>query len=466
MPTESIQQGLLGPTNVQIDLVYVAVDLLLAAVLAGALGVLYVRWGRSHSDRRGFAAQFVLLAMTTTLVITVVKSSLALSLGLVGALSIVRFRSAVKEHEELVFLFLAIAIGLCLGADQRALAVMAFVIVAVVLAIRHRFRGKASDDSLYLSIRSDGSGDTTLDSITAVLTTHGDRVKLKRYDTHDGALESTFLVQFPNVGALSAAEKELRSRGDGVEFTVLDSEGTRVVTASAVTAGLACRTLLDGGERRFERKYVVRRSLPLVERYVLGLPAQFRPVHHERTVHNVYFDTPSRRFYHEHVWGVSARVKVRVRWYDELGADGGARLEVKGKDNALVVKQVFPIRVADLPQLVDRRRVRHALREADLPYTVRELALGLEPALVNRYVRRYFLSRDGRFRITLDTQQAFARPGPFGLRVRGGPAPNAVILELKYAEEHALDGAEVAAGIRFPFGKHSKYVTGMQTTPP
>ena len=85
---------------------------------------------------------------------------------------------------------------------------------------------------------------------------------------------------------------------------------------------------------------------------------------------------------------------------------------------------------------------------------------------MNRYVRRYYLSRDGRFRITLDTQQRYARPSSFGRRLPGGPATNAVILELKYDEAHALDGTEVAASIHFPFGKHSKYVTGMRMTPP
>ena len=58
------------------------------------------------------------MGITTTIVITIVKSSLALSLGLVGALSIVRFRAAIKEPEELVFLFLVIATGLGCGAGQ------------------------------------------------------------------------------------------------------------------------------------------------------------------------------------------------------------------------------------------------------------------------------------------------------------------------------------------------------------
>ena len=62
--------------------------------------------------------RFIPLAIITTLVITVIKFSLALSLGLVGALSIVRFRAAIKEPEELVYLFFIIGIGLANGANQ------------------------------------------------------------------------------------------------------------------------------------------------------------------------------------------------------------------------------------------------------------------------------------------------------------------------------------------------------------
>ena len=58
------------------------------------------------------------------IIITIVKSSIALSLGLVGALSIVRFRAAIKEPEELTFLFICIAIGVGLGAGQRNIIII------------------------------------------------------------------------------------------------------------------------------------------------------------------------------------------------------------------------------------------------------------------------------------------------------------------------------------------------------
>ena len=97
-----------------------AVPSLSALLINLAVGValsLVLRWhfrtfGSTLSNRDEFAQVFPFILLTTVLVITVVKSSLALSLGLVGALSIVRFRTPVKEPEELAYLFVAIAIGL------------------------------------------------------------------------------------------------------------------------------------------------------------------------------------------------------------------------------------------------------------------------------------------------------------------------------------------------------------------
>ena len=112
-------------SNVSVEFVPFVINLILAAVLSYILSRLYVRFGRSLSNRSQFAENFVLLSMTTMVIITIVKSSLALSLGLVGALSIVRFRAAIKEPEELSYLFLAIAIGLGLGANQQVITLVA-----------------------------------------------------------------------------------------------------------------------------------------------------------------------------------------------------------------------------------------------------------------------------------------------------------------------------------------------------
>lgn len=94
------------------------ISIVVAAILSFIVQLFYIKFSSTISNRLDFSKNFVILGIVTTIVITIVKSSLALSLGLVGALSIVRFRAAIKEPEELVFLFLIISIGLGCGAGQ------------------------------------------------------------------------------------------------------------------------------------------------------------------------------------------------------------------------------------------------------------------------------------------------------------------------------------------------------------
>ena len=102
--------------------------------------------GRALNDKDYFSDTFIPLAIITTMVITVVKFSLALSLGLVGALSIVRFRAAIKEPEELIYLFFAIAIGLANGANQFLLSIASTLIIVFFLITRSYFKNKKDVD--------------------------------------------------------------------------------------------------------------------------------------------------------------------------------------------------------------------------------------------------------------------------------------------------------------------------------
>lgn len=121
------------------------VYLLIGGALALYVRVLYRKFGASPSDAESITRVFPLLTLVTIGVIAVVKTSMALSLGLLGALSIVRFRSAIKEPEELVYLFLCIGIGLALGAEQPLLAV-ALVLVATLFILGMHIAGKGRRD--------------------------------------------------------------------------------------------------------------------------------------------------------------------------------------------------------------------------------------------------------------------------------------------------------------------------------
>src|SRR4030065_1321279 len=123
----------LSTQNLPVSIFDFSVDLILSAILAFILSRVYIYYGTSLSNRKLFANNFILICMTTMLIISIVKASLALSLGLVGALSIVRFRAAIKEPEELSYLFLTIGIGRGVGGDQRMITITSFLIIIGII---------------------------------------------------------------------------------------------------------------------------------------------------------------------------------------------------------------------------------------------------------------------------------------------------------------------------------------------
>ena len=129
-------------SSIEINFYNFIFSIVLSAVLAFLVKLSYVKISKSLNDKEHFSEIFVPLAIITTLVITVVKFSLALSLGLVGALTIVRFRAAIKEPEELVYLFFIIGIGLANGANQFLVAIIATLITIIILYFRKIYNDK------------------------------------------------------------------------------------------------------------------------------------------------------------------------------------------------------------------------------------------------------------------------------------------------------------------------------------
>jgi len=200
-------------------------NLVLAAVLAFLVGQAYIRFGHALSNRRLFARNFLLLTLTTTLIISIVKSSLALSLGLVGALSIVRFRAAIKEPEELAYLFLAISVGLGLGADQAIVTCAACAIILSIVGAQHYFRRTPAQPNLYLTVSSPGPEKVTAGQILEAFKESGATASLKRLDETAEKLEASFLVDFEGVGQMEDFNRSLRELNARVTVSYLEERG-------------------------------------------------------------------------------------------------------------------------------------------------------------------------------------------------------------------------------------------------
>ena len=133
--------------NIQLELSNFLLSLLCAAFLSFIVHLFYVRFSSTLSNRIEFSKNFVVLGVATCIVIMIVKSSLALSLGLVGALSIVRFRAAIKEPEELVYLFLIIAVGLGCGANQLIITFVGIFFALATILVYSKYL-KSSNSNL------------------------------------------------------------------------------------------------------------------------------------------------------------------------------------------------------------------------------------------------------------------------------------------------------------------------------
>lgn len=196
---------------------------IVCAVLAFILGKIYVRYGNSLSNRKAFAKNFVVLAITTMFIISVVKSSLTLSLGLVGALSIVRFRAAIKEPEELTYLFLTIAIGLGCGASLTVLTLIAFVGFVFVIWFMNRYQKKIESQNLYLTISSTQPQSIDLKSIVELLKKYCSSIKLKRTDESSNAVEASFFVEFDDFEKLEQAKTDIKKSYPAVSISFMDN---------------------------------------------------------------------------------------------------------------------------------------------------------------------------------------------------------------------------------------------------
>ena len=204
---------------------------LLFSLAVGALMSLILTWhfrrfGSTLSNRDELANVLPFILLTTILIISIVKSSLALSLGLVGALSIVRFRTPIKEPEELAYLFIAIGIGLGLGAEQVWPTVTAgLCIFGLMAAFKWRTQGR-SGQSLHLFVQlRDNVPDRFLEQLNEIMVRHGISCELRRYASSSRAAEIAYVVDLAAPDKLTAITREIKDLAAEADVTFLDQTG-------------------------------------------------------------------------------------------------------------------------------------------------------------------------------------------------------------------------------------------------
>ena len=212
-------------SNVEISISNFVTAILISAVLAYFIKHVYLYSSQTLSNKEYFSDLFIPLAIITCLVITVIKFSLALSLGLVGALSIVRFRAAIKEPEELIYLFLIIGIGLAAGANQFLIAIIATIVISIVLISLSTFRRNKvnnieniNTNIIQFEIQNKS---ISIDKIINLLKKYCQHVNLKSSNINDQTEIYVFWVKIKNKNSLLKSIetiKKLSSKGLSVSL--------------------------------------------------------------------------------------------------------------------------------------------------------------------------------------------------------------------------------------------------------
>jgi len=186
----------------------------------------YRRYFPPLSKTQSMETTFVAIGLVTFLVISVVKSSLALSLGLVGALSIIRFRTPIKEPLELAYLFLVIAIGLGFGADQRITTITAVValLIAMVFLMKNKERHNTEMHYIYLTIPNS----VTTDRLKGMVSTLGKEtdhdIILRRLDQSENSTQITMCVILTNSDQVTIISEKLNNLFSPTSLSIVDGQ--------------------------------------------------------------------------------------------------------------------------------------------------------------------------------------------------------------------------------------------------
>ena len=210
--------------TIQISFTNFLINLFVTLLLSYLTRYVYIKFSSSLSNKKDFANNFIILGIATCIIITIVKNSIALSLGLVGALSIVRFRAAIKEPEELAYLFLAIGIGLGLGADQRITTIVGFSIISCFLIVRNKFLNEdMMDENLFLTISCDNTKITNA-KIIEILKQNCEEITMKRFNEKNDKTELSFKVSFKSFSNFDQLKQDLKSIDSSMEVLMIESK--------------------------------------------------------------------------------------------------------------------------------------------------------------------------------------------------------------------------------------------------
>ncbi len=217
---------------------------------------------------------------------------------------------------------------------------------------------------------------------------------------------------------------------------------------------------------RLEIKFAAHESQEDVLREWLNLhSAGFYCPYPERWVNNVYFDTYECFAYSENLSGASSRTKVRYRWYGQHDYPKKGMLEIKCKRNYFGWKLRFYAKTDPSSNTSSWKEIQQNLKQQLEPEAKHWMDSNPQPVMINRYFRKYYVSRDNKVRATIDTKQRV-----FDQRYKRQPnvtntsnLPQSLVLEIKFDRNDREIASRIVQGLPVRISRNSKYMIAVQS---
>ena len=214
---------LINPNIDQLDIIPTLFSFFICVLMSFIVRDFYIKRSFSLTGKMHIGSIIPVLSTVVFLVIVVVKSSLALSLGLVGALSIVRFRTPIKEPEELVYLFLAIAIGLGYGAGQVLITTILSlsILLIIFMWLSNRKIAKTSEYNLVIKWTKK---DVAFEDILREISPLAENLKLVRLDKGSSGNTSVMLIVPDEDHPIEEISNKLHKLDNDIHITFFEAK--------------------------------------------------------------------------------------------------------------------------------------------------------------------------------------------------------------------------------------------------
>ena len=212
-----------------------------------------------------------------------------------------------------------------------------------------------------------------------------------------------------------------------------------------------------------ERKFnVVNTTANKIKEIIRENSFLFTPIYSSRHINNIYFDTPNYDCYYDNLSGLPNRYKIRIRWYEnKFGLIKKPILEIKRKFGLVGYKKSYSLNSFNFSKNINKTELTKIFQNSKIPSNLKSHLKSYQPVLYNNYTRKYYLSGDKKFRITVDTRLSFYPINSINIFLKRIMDENNIILELKYQLADSHKAHLISSQFPFRLSKSSKYVKGI-----